>query len=720
MNVLHRLPISLLSMKQTSRLWFAGLQLAPLALLHAGEAHRRPTSSSPAQRSVRAGARKSDYLSVIASMKVLPLGLLLAFTSYTSGAVSKPESQFKRLPFGSIRPAGWMRAQLEQDARSGILHYYHRNWQVQNRAFELRGHNPAKTDKQPHYWDGAAEGYWGFALISSAILADDPELTQRADAFVTDILKTQDADGYIGIYDASHRYQPETVDLDVHRGFLLQGLLYYAQAYDRKDVLDAVERAVRCDMQHFNRKTANLWADKFVVMSYPQFLDVLAQATDKKEYADYAAFIVDNYNDAPNSAPYFTDCKLANLLNPKRLFLGHGCNTTGNLSLPWIAYYATGESKYRRAGKNAFAKFDRQRSVSGSLPGDEDNNGRIPSPDIGIEFCTTTYLVENTLIVGEKTGQSRMFDLAEQCLFNAGMGARLPDGTAHAYLKRDSEFTLEYPGIPSRYQYSPAPEPFCCTTRMMSLVPVFVSHMFKKTMNDQALAVLCYGPVVVETDVAGVKVRVEEQTLYPFEGKIKFRVSPEKPVTFEFLVRLPTWSPAAEVQCEGASISRRGDYYVVKKRWAAGEVVSVGFETPVKATLWVNNEYVLQSGPLVFAADLGAKPTRYDKFPSGHTIQEFSDGKLPIYGFSPKNPCLWSGSLNGLAHEPAFGFERVAVNVENPDQPWQKSPLVLQGEFNGDRTRYKVTLVPMGCTVLRRVTFPVGYVPVLRQSMVGE
>jgi hypothetical protein len=42
MNALHRLPISLLSMKQTSRLWLAGLLLAPLALLHAGEAPGRP------------------------------------------------------------------------------------------------------------------------------------------------------------------------------------------------------------------------------------------------------------------------------------------------------------------------------------------------------------------------------------------------------------------------------------------------------------------------------------------------------------------------------------------------------------------------------------------------------------------------------------------------------------------------------------------------------
>jgi hypothetical protein len=102
-------------------------------------------------------------------MRLQALTLLAAFmvlaAATTVSAASKPEPRFKLLPFGSVQPAGWMKAQLEQDASGGILAYFHRSWQVQNRAFELRGHNPAKTDKiSPHFWDGAAEGYWGFAL----------------------------------------------------------------------------------------------------------------------------------------------------------------------------------------------------------------------------------------------------------------------------------------------------------------------------------------------------------------------------------------------------------------------------------------------------------------------------------------------------------------------------------------------------------------------------
>jgi hypothetical protein len=278
-------------------------------------------------------------------------------------------------------------------------------------------------------------------------------------------------------------------------------------------------------------------------------------------------------------------------------------------------------------------------------------------------------------------------------------------------LKRDSEYTLEGPGIFHRYQYSPAQEPFCCTLRMISMLPNYVSHMFKKTADDKALAALGYGPATVTTEISGVKVCVEEKTLYPFEEEIEFCMNPEKPVMFEFLVRVPTWTPAATVKCDGAIITRQGEYFSVKKQWNAGDVVSVAFETPVEAIRWVNNEYVLKSGPLVFAADLGATPTKYEKFPSGHTIQELSDGKLPIYGFAPKDAERWTHcSLDGLSQKPAFGFKRTMVKTKHPNQPWAESPLVLQGEFNRMRGKSKVKLVPMGCTVLRRVTFPVGYV----------
>ena len=146
------------------------------------------------------------------------------------------------------------------------------------------------------------------------------------------------------------------------------------------------------------------------------------------------------------------------------------------------------------------------------------------------------------------------------------------------------------------------------------------------------------------------------------------------------------------------------------------------FETPVETIRWVNNEYVLKSGPLVFAADLGATPTNTTSSRPAIPSRSFPTASCRSTVSPRRDARLWSGSLDGTTKAPAFGFQRVTVKTENPDQPWHKSPLVLQGAFNRMRGKYKVDLVPMGCTVLRRVTFPVGYVRSTRQgsTMVDE
>ena len=309
-----------------------------------------------------------------------------------------------------------------------------------------------------------------------------------------------------------------------------------------------------------------------MVMSYPQFLNALAQATGKKEYADYAAFLVENYSTCAGSRqPHL-----------QRLQAGEPAGWEASLFRPRLQH--DGQSlaavaRLLRDGRPAI-QAGRRKCPRQVRPPDERERiaaGRRRQPRPRTIAGDSHRVLHDELPCRERLdcrredGRQAATSTSPSGRFSTpGMGARLPDGTAHAYLKRDSEFSLEYPGIFHREQYSPAHEPFCCTTRMMSMMPAYVGQMFKKTADGKALAALCYGPATVKTDMAGVKVRVEEKTLYPFEGRIEFRVQAEKPVTFEFMVRVPTWSPAAEVQCAGATVGRQGEYCVVTETVGRG------------------------------------------------------------------------------------------------------------------------------------------------------
>ncbi len=623
-------------------------------------------------------------------------------------AGTRPAPVFRPLPFGSVVPSGWLGFMLHNDTVNGTFSCFHNSWMVQNKAFELRGNNPDKKDKYPHIWDGAAEGYWGYALMLGAAFSEDPAVHERAGAFVNAVLKSQDADGYIGILAPERRWNPNTVDSDCHKGFMLLGMLYYAQAFDRPDVTEAVERAVQCDMRHFNRNTPDLYAKQFMVMSYPLMLDMLASFTGKQEYTDYATFLYDSYSSYADTAACFADCKLANLLNTNRMFIGHGCNTTGNMAMPYIAYYASGKPEYLQAGQNAFAKFENQKSMSGSLPGNEDNMGRLSFPDIGIEYCTTSYFVENALLAAEKTGSGRYFDLAEQCLYNAGMGARMPDGSLHAYLKRDNERDLGDDYLMHRYHYSPAHEPFCCTTRMMSMLPFFAGQLLKQTESG-GVAAVCYAPCTAHLNLKGIDVQIDEKTRYPFGHKIEFRVEPASPVEFDLVLRIPGWARDAAVNIpKGARIEGAGEWRTVSCVWKAGDTVTLELQADVQPVRAVNNEYSLTYGPLVFGMFITPVDHPYDAFPSGHSVSEFSNGRFRNHRYSPGRDMENWDLMFDADEGDAFGFQPVFSGAM-PDNPWEAPPLMLEGPMMKMRSSQQKKMVPMGATVLRRITFQAGH-----------
>ena len=188
---------------------------------------------------------------------LLALGLALAAsgTLYAAEALSP-------LRLGEVKPEGWLRAQLERDLVSG----YHGHLdallqdprshklllQPENDDFVTRAFNKdCRHDAQGRtippgahsWWDGEMIGDWHDALIRAAFLTGEPQARARADRYVAAILKSQDEDGYIGIYPQGFRYHFAGTDAELWtQRCVLLGLLAYYEFTDRKDVLDAVER----------------------------------------------------------------------------------------------------------------------------------------------------------------------------------------------------------------------------------------------------------------------------------------------------------------------------------------------------------------------------------------------------------------------------------------------------------------------------------------------
>jgi DUF1680 family protein len=89
-----------------------------------------------------------------------------------------------------------------------------------------------------------------------------------------------------------------------------------------------------------------------------------------------------------------------------------------------------------------------------------------------------------------------------------------------------------------------APNFGCCTANMHQGWPKCASHLWMRT-PDKGLAALVYAPCAVTTEVAGVSVRVEVLTTYPFEETIQLRIFTNHPIHFPILLRIPGWATDA-------------------------------------------------------------------------------------------------------------------------------------------------------------------------------
>ena len=193
------------------------------------------------------------------------LGALLS--AGVSMAAPPPESepakyavapQFQLLRFGEVMPSGWIREQIIRDLAGGFAGHMPEIAPMTCGAliFGVNRNTPDHIQNagggswggaEGAWWKGETEGNWRSGNTMLSLLSGVPELRANADAKVDYLLKTQDADGYMGIYGPTLRWAGGEVDNGElwTQTCIFRGSLPHYEATGRTDVLRAVERAVQ-------------------------------------------------------------------------------------------------------------------------------------------------------------------------------------------------------------------------------------------------------------------------------------------------------------------------------------------------------------------------------------------------------------------------------------------------------------------------------------------
>jgi hypothetical protein len=636
---------------------------------------------------------------------------------------------YEPLPVGAIKPSGWIYEQLSSDAVDGM-------------AGNLQKFRPtygSGTWVTKNGNDGAGEmsANWLDGYVRMAYLSGVESAKKKADTFVKDVLKAQERDGYIGNYLATNRYKRMGRELFNESRINVALLAYYELTGDKK-ILEAVEKAVRLTMSKYtpeNRPYTFVEGDsgfrKNKGGSYDvndlvdegdaaptkqnsinghvlMFVDVcewLYRLTGDRTYVSYAAFLYNDYSSSPDVHP--DEIKLKNLLNPEAPYEGHGAHIAEQLRVPLFLAYSDGSDPYPQAASNAYMKLMRYIVPSGAMASDEGVHNFSPVPSQGYEYCATTELATSLESAMGKTGSMKYADMIERLVFNAGQGARTPDGKMIAYLSASTLLAAveklklgENHNSGGRFQYSPAHQVggSCCSANAVKLMPYYVSSMWMKTTGDGGLAALLFGPSQVNTTVKEIPVTIDEETEYPFSDSITFRITAGKPVQFPLRIRIPAWAGDVKVEAEGASVEAVEDLRVLTKTWETGDAVTITFEHPIMTGKCANGDYAIYRGPLLYVYP----------WPSKTTVLKKSRGGVPEFFEWDVNPVSSKTNLDySIARKSSDANLEAELNRKYDRKfPWSQPSIVLTGEMYNERNVPKpVTLLPMGSTMLRFSSF---------------
>lgn len=241
----------------------------------------------------------------------------------------------------------------------------------------------------------------------------------------------------------------------------------------------------------------------------------------------------------------------------------------------------TGDERWLRPLSPLLDELERTRLyVHGGIGLDEiipANPWHLPQAGSVAETCASVALMMLARRMHAITGESRWYDLIENTLYNAFLGALSADHLGIFYFNplrvvhpRD-EGRQDLPGertrLPALHRTS------CCFPNAWRLLASLPEWVFAAT--DHALQVNLLTAGECDASFAGVPVHARVQTRYPADGRTTIALEPERPVRFRLEVRIPRWCREATVASPGGErrAARAGEYCAIDREWEAGDTV---------------------------------------------------------------------------------------------------------------------------------------------------
>jgi DUF1680 family protein len=463
----------------------------------------------------------------------------------------------------------------------------------------------------------------------------DPKLESYVDNLIDKIAAAQERDGYLYTtrtidpvkphpWAGTKRWELEKVDSHelYDLGHLYEAAAAYYQATGKRKLLDVALKSADLLDQTFGPGKQSIWPGHQIT---EMGLAKLYRATGDVRYLNLAKFMLDVRGpDGSRGAGRKYNQSHMKVIDQTEA-VGHAVRATYMYSGMADVAALVGDPSYVNAIDKIWGDVTEKKIyITGGI-GATESGEAFGSP---YELPNMSAYNETCAAVGNDFWNQRLFllhgdakyvDVFERTLYNGLISGVSLDGQTFFYPN-----PLESAG---QHRRSPWFGVACCPGNITRFLPSLPGYVYAQQKDTIYVNLFVSSTADIKLD-NGQKLRIVQETRYPWHGAIKMTVNPERSSTLSMNVRIPGWARNEPIPSSLYSFVEKNDepvvlkvngkaipitiekgYAVVKRKWKRGDIVELNLPMPVRRIQ--ANELVvadrgrvaLQRGPIVYAAE---------------------------------------------------------------------------------------------------------------------
>lgn len=457
----------------------------------------------------------------------------------------------------------------------------------------------------------------------------DPELEMYVDSVIHKIAAAQWQDGYLYTFYSLPEKKPEkrwTNIQDMHElycaGHFFEAAVAYYQATGKRTILDvAIRLADKIDSVFGPGKRYDVPGHEEIEIGLVR----LYRVTGDDKYLKLAKFFLEQRGRPENRKKiYGTYCQDHIPVTEQSKALGHSVRAGYLYSGMADVAALTADSDYVAAIDRIWedvvtAKLYLTGGIGARHGGEAfGEKYELPNKTAYNETCAAIANAMWNHRLFLLHGDSKYIDVLERIIYNGFLAGISMQGN-----------TFFYPNpLASNggYQRSPWFGCACCPVNVVRFVPSIPGYIYARMDDTIYVNLFIAGQAEIKLD--GGKVKLTQQTRYPWDGKVKIIVEPENTMDFAIAVRIPGWAKAKPVPSdlyrymnpdpvpysitpttESPGAKQQKGYVIYRRRWKSGDELELDFPMPIRRVLAhpeVEDDVgkvALERGPIVYCLE---------------------------------------------------------------------------------------------------------------------